>query len=69
MQDAKTDLLKLRDEIKRHNYLYYVLDAPEISDFEYDRLMQRLRDLEAENPDMFDKTSPSLVVGLSLIHI
>ena len=63
MQDAKTEILKLRDEIKRHNYLYYVLDAPEISDFEYDRLMQRLRDLEAENPDMFDKTSPTLVVG------
>ena len=63
MQDAKTEILKLRDEIKRHNYLYYVLDAPEISDFEYDMLMQRLRDLEAENPDMFDKTSPTLVVG------
>lgn len=63
MQDAKTEILKLRDEIKRHNYLYYVLDAPEISDFEYDKLMQRLRDLEAENPDMFDKTSPTLVVG------
>ena len=63
MQDAKTEILKLRDEIKRHNYLYYVLDAQEISDFEYDMLMQRLRDLEAENPDMFDKTSPTLVVG------
>ena len=42
---------KLRREIRHNEYLYYVLDAPEITDAEYDRMMVRLRELEARYPD------------------
>ena len=53
----------LRNEIRRHNKLYYVDDNPEISDAEYDRLMRRLQDLEALNPDLITPDSPTQRVG------
>jgi DNA ligase (NAD+) len=54
---------KLRDEIDRANYCYYVLDAPEISDAEYDRLMRRLEALEREHPELATADSPTQRVG------
>jgi DNA ligase (NAD+) len=53
----------LRDELERHNHLYYVLDAPEIADAEYDRLMQELIRLERENPELLTADSPTQRVG------
>jgi DNA ligase (NAD+) len=53
----------LRDEIRRHEHLYYVLDAPEISDAEYDALMNRLKALEAEHPELVTPDSPTQRVG------
>ena len=53
----------LRDEIRRHNKLYYVDDSPEVSDAEYDRLMRRLQELEASNPDLVTPDSPTRRVG------
>jgi len=53
----------LRDELHRHNYLYYALDKPDIPDAEYDRLLRRLQQLETENPDLLSADSPSLKVG------
>lgn len=54
---------KLRREIRHNEYLYYVLDAPEITDAEYDRLMVRLRELEARYPDSIPADSPTQRVG------
>jgi DNA ligase (NAD+) len=53
----------LREEIRRHEHLYYVLDAPEISDAEHDALMNRLKALEAEHPDLITPDSPTQRVG------
>lgn len=54
---------KLRREIRHNEYLYYVLDAPEITDAEYDRMMVRLRELEARYPDSVPADSPTQRVG------
>ena len=54
---------KLRREIRHNEYLYYVLDAPEITDAEYDRMMVRLRELEARYPDSIPAESPTQRVG------
>ncbi|MBI9046839.1 MAG: NAD-dependent DNA ligase LigA [Anaerolineaceae bacterium] len=53
----------LRNQIRRHNHQYYVLNAPIISDYEYDQLMQQLRKLENEHPDLITSESPSQRVG------
>lgn len=58
---------KLADEIRRHDYLYYVLDRPEVSDREYDQLYAELRDLEAAHPDLAQVDSPTQrVAGVPL---
>jgi DNA ligase (NAD+) len=54
---------KLRNELRRHEHLYYVLDAPEISDAEYDTLMNELKKLEAAHPDRITPDSPTQRVG------
>jgi DNA ligase (NAD+) len=54
---------KLRDEIRRHEYLYYVLDAPELPDADFDRLMQELKKLEAAHPELVTPDSPTQRVG------
>jgi DNA ligase (NAD+) len=53
----------LRSTLRRHEHLYYVLDQPEVSDAEYDALMNRLRDLEAQHPELLTPDSPSQRVG------
>lgn len=55
----KTELSSLRDEIRRHDYAYYVLDKPEISDREYDQLYSRLRNLESLHPELITPDSPT----------
>jgi len=54
---------KLREELRRHEHLYYVMDAPEISDAEYDALMNELKKLEAEHPELQSADSPTQRVG------
>jgi DNA ligase (NAD+) len=58
-----SEIKKLREEILRHEELYYVHDAPEISDAEYDALMERLRALEEERPEFLTPDSPTVRVG------
>lgn len=57
------ELDSLRDEIRHHEYRYYVLDDPEISDAEFDRLMNQLKKLEAEHPELVTPDSPTQRVG------
>ncbi|HUI42489.1 MAG TPA: NAD-dependent DNA ligase LigA [Terriglobia bacterium] len=57
------EIEKLRDEIRHHEHRYYVLDEPEISDGEFDRLMRRLQDLEREHPELVTTDSPTQRVG------
>lgn len=56
----------LRAELHRHNHNYYVLNAPEITDFEFDRLMRELQDLEQAHPEYYDENSPTMRVGSDL---
>ena len=53
----------LREELNQHNYNYYVLDNPTISDYEFDIKLKQLQDLESQNPDFFDENSPTQRVG------
>ena len=64
--DEKARILQLRDELHRHNHLYYVDNQPEISDKEFDDLMHELMELESRHPEMFDANSPSQRVGSDL---
>jgi len=59
---------QLAEQLRRHAYLYYVLDAPEISDAEYDRLFQRLQALEAQYPDLRTPDSPTQRVGGAVLE-
>lgn len=61
--DIQKEINKLRREIEHHSKLYYVLDAPEISDYEFDMLMNRLKALEAEHPELITPDSPTQRVG------
>jgi DNA ligase (NAD+) len=67
MVSSGKDLVKkiesLREKIRHHEYLYYVVDNPEISDAEFDKLMRQLKDLEAEHPDLVSGDSPTQRVG------
>lgn len=62
-QSVKQDIEKLREEIRRHEELYYVLDDPEISDAEYDALLDRLQQLEQQHPGQISSDSPTQRVG------
>jgi DNA ligase (NAD+) len=62
-KDIQREIEDLRGEIRRHEHLYYVLDAPEIPDAEFDRLMQELKKLEAAHPDLVTPDSPTQRVG------
>ena len=53
----------LRDELREHNYRYYILDKPTISDFEFDQKLKLLQELEKKHPEYYDPNSPSLRVG------
>lgn len=61
-------IIQLRSELHRHNHCYYVLNAPEISDYDFDMLMRELQELEAAHPEMYDSTSPTQRVGSDLTH-
>ncbi|MFD2098370.1 NAD-dependent DNA ligase LigA [Flagellimonas iocasae] len=56
-------ITSLRDELREHNYKYYVLDQPSITDFEFDMKLKELQKLEAEYPEFYDPASPTLRVG------
>jgi len=60
---VKKEAEELREKIRRHEYLYYVADEPEISDAAFDKLMNRLKELEAEHPDLVTSDSPTVRVG------
>jgi DNA ligase (NAD+) len=60
---VEEEIEDLREKLHHHEYLYYVLDQPEISDAEYDRMMRRLQELEAEHPDLVTPESPTQRVG------
>lgn len=59
----KEEIESLRAELDLHNYKYYVLNLPEISDKDFDMLMHRLQQLESEHPDCYDPNSPTMRVG------
>jgi DNA ligase (NAD+) len=63
---VKEKIDQLRAELHKHNYNYYVLNAPEISDKEFDDLMRELQDLEKEHPEYQDDNSPTMRVGSDL---
>jgi DNA ligase (NAD+) len=60
---VKKEIEKLREKLRHHEYRYYVLDEPEISDAAYDKLMERLKKLEAAHPDLVTPDSPTVRVG------
>ena len=64
----REEILALRKELEQANYQYYVLNAPTISDYDFDQKLRRLQDLEALHPDMFDPNSPTQHVGSDLIN-
>ncbi|MBN1694653.1 NAD-dependent DNA ligase LigA [candidate division WOR-3 bacterium] len=59
----KKEVEQLRKDIRYHNYKYYVLNQPEISDFEFDSLLSKLKDIEEKYPEMKDPNSPTMRVG------
>lgn len=61
--DEKQRILQLRQELQEHNYKYYVLNQPSISDQDFDMMMHELQDLEARHPEMADPNSPTQRVG------
>lgn len=61
--DVLSQITALRNELNEHNYNYYVLDHPVISDFEFDVKLKQLQDLETQHPEFFDENSPTQRVG------
>ena len=62
-KDVEKKVESLREKIRHHEYLYYVVDNPEISDADFDKLMRQLKDLEAEHPELVTADSPTQRVG------
>src|SRR5207237_7386138 len=62
-KDVAANIETLRDKIRHHEYRYFVLDDPEISDFDFDKLVEQLRKLEAEHPELITPDSPTQRVG------
>ncbi len=63
IKEARKEIAKLKKEIRYHSDLYYNNDSPEISDYEYDMLMNRLKDLEIRFPSLLTKNSPTQIIG------
>lgn len=63
----KDRILRLREELHAHNHRYYILDAPTISDFEFDQLLKELESLEEKHPELADANSPSKRVGGGIV--
>lgn len=66
--EAKAEIERLRKEIHHHNYLYYMVGQPEVSDREFDRMLDRLIELEREHPEFDDPNSPSVRVGGTVLE-
>ena len=66
--DYREEMKQLRDFLNQQSYLYYVLDAPVIPDYEYDRLNRRLEELEAEHPEEITPDSPTQRVGDKILE-
>ena len=62
-RQAARRIRELREQIDHHNYRYYVLDDPEVSDAQFDAMLRELQSLEAANPDLADPDSPTQRVG------
>lgn len=62
-ENIQQQIEELREELHQHNYNYYILDEPSISDFEFDAKLKELQDLEAQYPEFNDPNSPTLRVG------
>ncbi|MDH3688911.1 MAG: NAD-dependent DNA ligase LigA [Gammaproteobacteria bacterium] len=67
--DARARVESLRQQINRHNYCYYVLDAPEVPDAVYDRLLQELESLEQQYPELISVDSPTQRVGVKAVSV
>ena len=63
MTQVEQEIKALREELQEHNYRYYVLDQPVITDFEFDMKLKRLQELEKAHPEFFDPASPTQRVG------
>jgi len=63
MKDIQKKIVALREELRKHNHNYYVLDKPTISDYEFDMKLKELQQLEDQNPEFFDANSPTQRVG------
>src|SRR5687767_11199720 len=61
--NPKSEIDKLRKELEKHNRLYYLDAKPEISDYDFDQMLRRLQELEAQHPEHFDPNSPTQRVG------
>src|SRR5690606_22475561 len=64
--DVLAQITSLRNELNEHNYNYYVLDAPTISDLEFDLKLKQLQEIEAKHPEFFDEDSPTQRLGGSV---
>ena len=63
MERIDEQIRALREEINRHNYAYYVLSSPTISDYDFDHLLKELEALEAQHPELITPDSPTQRVG------
>ncbi len=61
--NTKEQINQLREELRQHNYNYYVFDAPTVSDYEFDMKLKELQELEEKHPEFYDPNSPTLRVG------
>ena len=61
--NIQQQITQLRNELREHNYNYYVLDNPTISDYEFDQKLKELQALEEAHPEFYDPNSPTLRVG------
>ncbi len=64
--DVQNSIQALQEELNQHNYNYYVLDTPTISDFDFDQKLKQLQELESKHPEYFDENSPTQRVGGSI---
>ena len=64
-ENIQQKIEQLREELHQHNYSYYVLDQPDISDFEFDAKLKELQELEQKHPEFYDSNSPTCLLYTS----